>query len=80
MLLKGVDVMQSVDDVLNPLKKSARVKVILPNGIYFQGKRKRVQQDISKLHSNLKVSKTEISYVPLPFRVNLCKETVIYTN
>ncbi|MDE5977443.1 MAG: hypothetical protein K2G70_03105 [Turicibacter sp.] len=70
--------MQTVDDVLNSLKKSDRVKVILPNGIYFQGKRKRVQQDISHLHSNLSVSKTEISYVPLLFRINLCKETVIY--
>lgn len=70
--------MQTVDDVLNPLKKSDRVKVILPNGIYFQGKRKKVQQDVNQLHSDLKVLKTEINYVPLPFRVNLCKETVIY--
>lgn len=72
--------METLDKTLNNLKNSDRVKIILPSGAYLQGKKKKVQRNIQLINSDLVISKTEIGYIPVPFRVNLQKEVVIYTS
>ena len=72
--------METLSKIFSELNNSDRVKVILPSGIYLQGRKKKVQRDIQQLNSELEVSKTEIAYTSIPFRVNLCKEVVIYTS
>lgn len=66
--------------VLESLDKSDRVKVVLPNGIYYEGKKRKVQRDIKRYNSDLAVAKTETRYTSVPFNINLCKEIVIYVN
>lgn len=70
--------MDALEKTFQSLKNSDCVKVIFPCGIYLQGRKKKVQRDIKQFSYDLKVLKTEISYIPVPFRINLCKEIVIY--
>ncbi len=64
--------------VLESLDKSDCVKVVLPNGIYYEGKKRKVQRDIKLYNSGLAVAKTETRYTPLPFNIKLRKEIIIY--
>lgn len=70
--------MDTLEKTFQSLKNTDRVKVISPSGIYLQGRKKKVLRDIQQFRSDLKILKTEISYIPVPFRINLCKEIVIY--
>lgn len=72
--------MDALEKTFQSLKNTDRVKVIFPSGIYLQGRKKKVLRDIQQFRSDLKILKTEISYIPVPFRINLCKEIVIYIN
>lgn len=72
--------MEQLIEAIEKLENSDRVKVILPSGIYLEGKKKKVMRDVRQFKKDLKIIKIEKSFVPLPYRLSLCKEVIIYVN
>lgn len=70
--------MNQINNILNSLENSDRIKVFLPNGAFIQGKKKKIQHQMQYQPSDLEVYKTETGFTAVPLHPNLKKEVVIY--
>lgn len=69
--------MKTIEDALKPLKNSDRVKILMPGGVFMQGKKRKIIRDLKYSDYEFEVTDTKIQFVPLPFRQNLTQEFVV---
>lgn len=69
--------MKTIEDALKPLKNSDRVKILMPGGVFMQGRKRKILRDLKYSDYEFWVTETKIQFVPLPFRQNLTQEFVV---
>lgn len=72
--------MKTIEDALKPLKNSDRVKILMPGGVFMQGKKRKILRDLKYSDYEFNVTETKIQFVPLPFRQNLHKSLLLRQN
>ena len=69
--------MKTIEEALMPLKNSDHVKILMPNGVFMQGRKRKILRDLKYSDYEFKVTDTTIQFVPFPFKRNLEREFVV---
>lgn len=69
--------MKTIEDALKPLKNSDHVKIIMPGGVFMQGRKRKIIRDLKNSDYDFNVTGTKIQFVPIPFRQNLAPEYIV---
>ena len=68
----------TVEEALYLMPSLTPVKVIFESGCFFSGSKYKVLRQLSPQQKELKVSKILNAMIPLPFKINLVKQTILY--
>lgn len=68
----------TVEEALYLMPSLTPVKVIFESGCFFIGNKYKVLRQLSPQQKELKVSKMFNTMIPLPFKINLVKQTILY--
>ena len=68
----------TVEEALHLIPLSSNVKVIFESGCFFSGSKYKVLRQLSPQQKELKVSKILNTMIPLPFKLNLVKQTLLF--
>lgn len=68
----------TVEEALYLMPVLTPVKVIFENGCFFSGSKYKVLRQLSPQQKNLKVSKILNAMIPMPFKINLVKQTLLF--
>ena len=67
----------TVEQALYLMPSLTPVKVIFESGCFISGNKYRVLKTLSPKQKNLKVSKILNAMIPMPFKINLVKQTLL---
>lgn len=68
----------TVEEALYLMPFLAPVKVIFESGCFLSGSKYKVLRQLSPQQKELKVSKMLNTMIPLPFKINLVKQTLLF--
>lgn len=68
----------TVEEALYLMPSLTQVKVVFENGCFFSGSKYKVLRQLSPQQKNLKVSKMLNAMIPMHFKINLVKQTLIF--
>lgn len=68
----------TVEEALYLMPSLTPVKVVFESGCFFSGNKYKVLRRLSPQQKNLKVSKILNTMIPLPFKINLVKQTLLF--
>lgn len=68
----------TVEEALYLMPSLTPVKVIFESGCFFSGSKYKVLRQLSPQQKELKVSKILNTMIPLPFKINLVKQTLLF--
>lgn len=67
----------TVEEALYLMPSLTPVKVIFESGCFLSGNKYKVLRQLSPQQKELKVSKILNTMIPLPFKINLVKQTLL---
>ncbi len=68
----------TVEEALYLIPSLTPVKVIFESGCFFSGSKYKVLRQLTPQQKELKVSKILNAMIPLPFKINLVKQTLLF--
>lgn len=68
----------TVEEALYLMPSLTPVKVIFESGCFLSGSKYKVLRQLSPQQKELKVSKMLNTMIPLPFKINLVKQTLLF--